>query len=49
MQERANEEAKRILATHHPEYVTKKEADEIDKIAHSAQTWIQKNWDQNVH
>ncbi len=49
MQERANEEAKRILATHHPEYVTKQEAEEIDKIAHSAQTWIQKNWNQDVH
>ncbi len=49
MKERANEEANRILAIHHPEYVTKEEAEEIDKIANSAQKWIQNNWIQDIH
>jgi len=33
----ANEEARRILETHHPEYVTEEQAKEIDKIAKEAQ------------
>jgi trimethylamine---corrinoid protein Co-methyltransferase len=49
MQERAAEEAKKILANHHPEYVTEEQAREIDKIARSAQKWIQDNWKQEVH
>jgi trimethylamine:corrinoid methyltransferase-like protein len=37
MSQRANVEARRILAEHQPEYVSKEQAQEIDTIAHAAQ------------
>jgi trimethylamine---corrinoid protein Co-methyltransferase len=45
MAQRANEQARKILAHHHPEYVTAVQAKEIDKIAHAAQKWFVENWD----
>ncbi len=44
MAERANAQARKILAEHHPEYVTEAEAKEIDKIAKAAQEWSVGNW-----
>ncbi len=44
MAERANAQARKILAEHHPEYVTEAEAKEIDKIAKAAQEWFVDNW-----
>ena len=37
MRQRANAEARRILAEHHPEYVSEEQAAEIDRIARAAQ------------
>jgi len=48
MCQRANVEAKRILAEHHPEYVTKEQAKEIDKIAHEAQKWFIEHWQGDI-
>jgi trimethylamine---corrinoid protein Co-methyltransferase len=36
MRERARDEARKILAAHHPEYVTMKQAKEIDRLAERA-------------
>ena len=44
MSQRANVEARKILAEHHPEYVTGEQAKEIDKIARAAQKWLIENW-----
>ena len=41
--QRANEMAKKILSEHNPAYVTEKQANEINKIAQSAQKWFMKN------
>lgn len=48
MCQRANVEAKRILAEYHPEYVSKEQAKEIDKIAHAAQKWFIEHWQENI-
>ncbi len=40
MRMRANEEARRILAQHHPRYVSEEQAKEIDRIAREAQRWF---------
>ena len=40
MRLRANEEARRILARHHPRYVSEEQAKEIDRIAREAQRWL---------
>ncbi len=37
MRQRANEEARRILASHHPQYVTEKQVQLLDRIAGDAQ------------
>ena len=37
MRQRANEEARRILASHHPQYVTEKQMRELDRISKDAQ------------
>lgn len=42
MRERAKEQARRILAEHHPAYVSEKEAKEIDLIAKKAQENLMK-------
>ena len=50
MAQRANVEARKILAEHNPEYVTEAEAKEIDKIAAAAQKWFVDNWkEEEVH
>ncbi len=45
MQQRANQEARRILAEHYPQYVTEEQAREIDRIAREAQQWLIENWE----
>ena len=40
MARRANEQARKILEEHHPEYVTQQQAKEIDKIAKAAQQYF---------
>ncbi len=45
MRQRANDEARRILAEHHPRYVTEEQGREIDRIAEEAQNWLIKNWE----
>ena len=35
----------RILAEHHPRYVTEEQGREIDRIAEEAQNWLIKNWE----
>ena len=40
MTQRANEQARKILDEHHPEYVTDKQAKEIDRIAKAAQQYF---------
>ena len=42
MAQRANERARRILAEHHPQYVTDEQAKEIDRIAAEAQAYFLK-------
>ena len=42
MAQRANEQARKILDEHHPEYVTETQAKEIDKIAKEAQEYFVK-------
>ncbi|MCX5636933.1 MAG: trimethylamine methyltransferase family protein [Planctomycetota bacterium] len=50
MAQRANARAKKILAEHHPEYVTESQRKEIDKIAAAAQRWFIENWkEEEVH
>jgi len=49
MCQRANAEAKRILTEHHPEYVSKEQAQEIDNIANEAQQWFIENWQDEIH
>ena len=45
MRQRANDEARRILAEHYPSYTTEEQAREIDGIAREGQKWIVENWD----
>ncbi len=40
MRMRANDEARRILAAHHPQYTSAAQAKEIDAIAAEAQRWL---------
>ncbi len=40
MRQRANIKAKKILAEHHPRYVTERQSREIDQIAMEAQQWF---------
>ena len=40
MAQRAKKEARKILKEHHPEYVTKEQAKEIDRIAQAAQQYF---------
>lgn len=40
MAQRANEQARKILNEHHPEYVTEEQAKEIDRIAKAAQQYF---------
>lgn len=40
MAQRANEQARKILDEHHPEYVTDKQAKVIDRIAKAAQKYF---------
>ncbi len=49
MSQRANVEARRILAEHHPEYVSKEQTREIDNIANAAQQWFIENWQDEIH
>ena len=49
MSQRANVEAQKILAEHRPEYVSKEQAQEIDKIANAAQQWFIENWQDDIH
>ena len=49
MAQRANVQARKILAEHNPEYVTEAQAKEIDKIAAAAQKWFIDNWQEDVH
>ena len=34
---------------HHPEYVSKEQAKEIDTIANAAQQWFIENWQDEIH
>lgn len=45
MRERAKDEVKKILKEHQPEYVSEKEAKEIDRIAHEAKETLSKKTD----
>jgi trimethylamine--corrinoid protein Co-methyltransferase len=45
MRQRANDQARRILADHRPRYVTEEQEREIDRIAAEAQNWLIKNWE----
>ncbi len=47
--QRANVEAQRILSEHHPECVSKEQAQEIDHIANAAQQWFIENWQDDIH
>jgi len=40
MTQRVNEQARKILDEHHPEYVTDKQAKEIDRITKAAQKYF---------
>ena len=40
MAQRANEQVRKILNEHHPEYVTEQQAREIDRIAKAAQRYF---------
>ena len=42
MSQRTNEQARKILNEHHPEYVTQEQAREIDRIAEAAQQYFVK-------
>ena len=41
MAQRANEQARKIFADHHPKYISGQQAKEIDKIAKAVQKWVQ--------
>ena len=48
MAQRANEQARKILNEHHPEYVTEEQAKDIERIAKAAQKYFVETNTSNV-